>query len=102
MKRALVGISAAAGAFAQQTAFSPAGPYSSKIKGLGDIFVGLLGLIFLIVIAVAIGGIMRRPRDTDVETIDQLHRSTPSRERKLGMVVGWATGISILILLGLV
>jgi cytochrome c oxidase subunit 2 len=102
MKRTLLVLLTAVAAFAQQTALAPVGPYAARIKSLGALFLGLLGFIFLIVIALTLLPLMRRHRGIDQEPLEQLHRPSASTERKLGTAVGWATGISILILLGLV
>ncbi len=91
MRRAVLGILIAGTAFGQQSALNPAGPNSATIRRLGAVFLGLLGLIFVIVIVLAILPIVRRPRGSSRWT-----------EGKLGTAVGIATAATILILFGLV
>jgi len=60
-------------AFGQQSALDPAGPHAQRIHSLGTFFLGLLGLIFLIVIVLALIPLTRRHRGINQEPLEQFH-----------------------------
>jgi cytochrome c oxidase subunit 2 len=102
MRRALFGITVTASCYAQQSALNPAGAPAGHIAALGAFFFGLLGLIFVIVIALAIVPLVRRHRGIDQEPVEQPHRPSEATEHRLSTVVGIATAFTIVILFGLV
>jgi len=102
MKGLWLGLMTAGSALAQQSAAQPAGPHAGNIKALGAFFVGLLTVIFLMVIAVALVAVARRGRGIAQEPLEKTHRPSAQTERKLGRTVGIATGLTVLILFGLV
>jgi len=102
MKPAALGLALATALFGQQSALDPSGPNAAAIRKLGVFFTGLLGLIFLIVIVLAIIPLVRRRRDIDQEQPVGAHRPSENTERKLSAIVGIATGVTVLILFGLV
>jgi cytochrome c oxidase subunit 2 len=102
VRAAVLGLLIAAAGLAQQSALQPAGPNAKHIQLLGGLFLGLLGLIFVIVIVLALVPLMRRHRGVEQEPLEQTHRPSASTERRLGRVVGVATAITVLILFGFV
>jgi len=100
--RFLLGCFAAATAWGQQSAFDAAGPHAATIRTLGAFFLALLSSIFLIIIVLALIPLFRRHRGLEQEPLERTHRPSPSTERRLGTAVGLATGVTILILFGLV
>jgi cytochrome c oxidase subunit 2 len=87
---------------AQQSAVDAAGSYAAAIRSLGTFFLILLGLIFLIVIALALIPLTRRHRGIEQEPLEQTHQPSHGTETRLGTIVGIATALTILILFGLV
>src|SRR5258706_15465293 len=103
MKRAMWTLLFAAGyGGAQQSAIDAAGPQAHRIATLGWLFLGLLGTIFLIVMALTLVALLRRHRGIDQEPLEQAHRPSPQTERRLAQVVGGATGLTVILLLGLI
>jgi cytochrome c oxidase subunit II len=102
MKGVILWLIAAATGFAQQSAMQAAGPNAQKIKWLGTFFLWLLGAIFVIVLAVALLALMRRHRGIEQEPLENRHRPGSRTERRLGVVVGVATAVTVVILFGLV
>jgi cytochrome c oxidase subunit 2 len=86
----------------QQSALDPAGASAATIRTLGAFFLGLLGLIFLVVIALAVFPLTRRHRGIHQEPLEQTHRPSEGTEAMLAKAVGAATVITILILFGLI
>jgi cytochrome c oxidase subunit 2 len=85
-----------------QSAVNAAGQQASKIEELFWFFIVLLGAIFLIVVALMLGPLFYRHRGIEQEALEQTHTTSIETERKLTHRVGWATGLTVLILLGLV
>jgi cytochrome c oxidase subunit II len=85
-----------------QSALDAAGRQSAQIQGLFWFFIVLLGAIFLIVVALMLGPLLSRRGRIDREPLEQTHTPSIETERKLTHRVGWATGLTVLILLGLV
>jgi cytochrome c oxidase subunit 2 len=102
MRRSGYLLLAAQAAYAQQSALDPAGPYAHRIQTLGAFFLGLLGLIFLLVLVLALVPLTRRHKGIEQEPLEVTHLPSPETERKLGRVVGAAAVVTILILFGLV
>src|SRR4051812_15744602 len=91
-----------AAAFLQQSAIDPAGPDAGVIKSLGAFFLILLGIIFLIVVALAVIPVFRRHRGIHQEPLEITHTPSLGTERKLGVYVTAASAATLLILFGLV
>ena len=102
MKRVSACLLGASVLHAQQSALDPAGPDSHRIAVVGSIFLVLLGLIFLIVIGLALVPFLRRHRGIEQEALEQTHQPSVGTEKKLMAVVAAATGLTVLILFGLV
>ncbi len=102
MRRAVVSVVSATALLAQQSALDPAGANATAIRDLGAFFLGLLGLVFLTVIVLALIPLTRRHRGIEQEPLARTHRPSERTERKLGTAVGFATAITIVILIGLV
>jgi cytochrome c oxidase subunit 2 len=85
-----------------QSAVDAAGRQAGEIEELFWFFIVLLGAIFLIVIALMLGPLFKRRHGTEQERLEQTHTPSDETERKLTHRVGWATGVTVLILLGLV
>ncbi|MBV8843926.1 MAG: c-type cytochrome, partial [Bryobacterales bacterium] len=81
-----------ASAFGQQSSLAPGGTHASQIKSLGVFFFWLLGIIFLIVIAIAVASIFQRGQSTQDE----------AAQRRLKTAIAGASVLTILILFGLV
>src|SRR5438067_4884327 len=78
-----------------QSALNPGGAGAITIADLFWYFVIVLGVIFAIVIAVMLGSILRRNRATE----DGVSAGT---EHRLTRIVGAASALSVIILLGLI
>jgi cytochrome c oxidase subunit 2 len=102
MKRLVMFLPATNAAFAQQSAISPTGPYAHRIAALGAFFLILLGLIFLIVLVLALIPLTRRHRGFEQEPLEVHHAPSQATDRKLTRIVGTATVITVLILFGLI
>jgi cytochrome c oxidase subunit II len=102
MRRGVLFLFAAQAAVAQQSALDPAGPYAHRIETLGAFFLVLLGLIFVIVLVLALVPLARRHRGFQQEPLEVRHEPSPGTEQKLARTVGAATIITVLILFGLV
>jgi cytochrome c oxidase subunit 2 len=85
-----------------QSAFQTAGQHADAIRNLGLLFVGLLGVIFLLVIAMSLLSIRRRHRGIEQEPLEHTHHPSPGTEAKLTRAVSIACGITLLIIFGLV
>jgi cytochrome c oxidase subunit II len=102
MKSAVWGLCVPAFALAQQSSLQPSGENARHIKSLGIFFVGLLAVIFVVVLGLALFSLARRHRGIDQEQLEATHHPSASTEKKLTTVVGIATALTVLILLGLV
>src|SRR4051812_15296430 len=89
-------------AFAQQSVLDTGGPNAGTIGKLLNFFFVLLALIFLVVIVMAFLPLLRRHRGIDQEPLEKTHTPSAATEHKLGRIVGVASGVSVLILIGLV
>jgi cytochrome c oxidase subunit 2 len=87
---------------AQQSALDPAGPYARRIISMGTVFVVLLGLIFLVVVVLALVPLLRRHRGIGQEPLEETHRPSAGTERRMAVAVGIATAMTVVILFGLV
>jgi cytochrome c oxidase subunit II len=85
-----------------QSAVDAAGRQAGEIEGLFWFFIILLGAIFLTVVAFMLGPLFKRRPETEQERLEQTHTPSDETERKLTHRVGLATGITVLILLGLI
>jgi cytochrome c oxidase subunit II len=85
-----------------QSALNAAGQQAGKVEELFWFFIVLLGAIFLIVVALMLGPLFYRHRGIDQEPLERTHTPSVETEQKLTRRVGWATGITVLILLGLI
>jgi cytochrome c oxidase subunit 2 len=85
-----------------QSALDPAGVQARRIQDLLWYFLLPLGAVFVIVIAVALGALFRRHRGIDQEPLERSHEPSAETERKLSRMVGGASGVTVLILLGLI
>lgn len=85
-----------------QSALEPGGANASRILGLGEGMVFLLGFIFVVVMILAVIPLARRHRGIEQEPLERTHKPSEATERKLMMVVGSAVGATVIILLGLV
>ncbi|MBV9505756.1 MAG: hypothetical protein JO323_12205, partial [Acidobacteriia bacterium] len=85
----------------QQSAVDAAGPGAGKIQWLFWFFLYLLGAIFVAVIALTVGALARRPRDTDQESLQRFHLPAGATEKRVTRNVAVATGGTVVILLGL-
>jgi cytochrome c oxidase subunit 2 len=88
--------------FARQSALDPAGPYAHRIQALGTFFLVLLGLIFLVVLVLALIPLTRRHRGIEQEPLELSHLPSQETERKLGRIVSVAAIATVSILFGLV
>ena len=92
---------AAISASAQQSALAPAGTQSQRIADLWWFFLALLGAVFVIVMAFTLWTLVRRP-PAWADSIEQTHEPPTPVERKLGRNVALGTGLTLLILFGLI
>lgn len=102
MRRIALSVLTASALLGQQSALNPAGPSAAVIRTLGAWFLGVLGLIFLVVIALALVPLTRRSRGINQEPLEDFHRPSQETEGRLRAVVSIATVVSVLILLGLI
>jgi len=92
----------APGAFGPQSALDPAANSARIIAGLMRDFTILLGIIFLIVIGVAVASLMRRHRGIEQEPLERAHLPSPETENRTGRIVGAASVLTTVILLALI
>lgn len=85
-----------------QSALNPAANAARITAGLMREFTILLGVIFLIVIGVALVSLMRRHRGIEQEPMEVRHLPSDETEKRLGRVVGAASILTTVILLGLI
>jgi cytochrome c oxidase subunit 2 len=90
------------GALGPQSALDPAANAARITAGLMRDFTILLGIIFLIVIGIAIASLMRRHRGIEQEPLESKHAPSPQTERRLGRIVGAASVVTTVILLALI
>ncbi len=93
---------AAGRALSQQSTLDPAGYQARGIATLWWFFLGLLGAIFILVLALTLVPLLRRPRGIDQDSVEQPQTPSEQTERKLARVVGTAGALTVLILFGLV
>jgi cytochrome c oxidase subunit II len=103
---------------AAQSVLEPAGPHAAHIQGLGRLFLGVCTGVFVLVLAVLLGAVLRRrvdpslgtsPPEVDAEALlpkDRLaHPHTravdPATEHRMARAVAVATGLTVLTLLWL-
>src|SRR4051794_26350173 len=85
-----------------QSMWHTGGQNAARIHDLAILFGLLLGTIFLMVIAVALLSLTRRHPATENESIEHTHRPASWTEAKLRRAVIIASGVTVLILLGLI
>jgi cytochrome c oxidase subunit 2 len=104
MKRlaALAAFLASTGCGGHQSAFAAAGQGSRTIHHLLWLFFAILGVVFLIVVAIALISLTRRRRGIEQEPLEGGHQPSEETERGLARIVGGATALTLLILLGLI
>src|SRR5690348_9479186 len=105
MKREAIALVLLAGsgcAVSHQSALDPAGPQAHQIAALWWFFTALLGSIFAIVIGLTIWPLFHQHHGINQEPLEHRHYPSDQTERKLGRVVVAATGLTLLILLGLI
>lgn len=85
-----------------QSAFNFAGTNSRVTGDLFWVFLILLGVIFLIVMAIALIALLRRHRGIEQEPLEATHLPSPETERSLTRMVSGASIVTVLILLGLI
>jgi len=84
-----------------QLMWHASGSNAAHIQELAIFFGLLLGVIFLIVIGLALLSLRRRHRGIGQEALEGSHHPSTATEAKLRRAVSIATGITVLILLGL-
>ena len=84
-----------------QSMWHASGPNAAHIQELAVFFGLLLGVIFLIVVGVALLSLRRRHRGIEQEPLEGSHQPSAKTEARLRTVVGIATGLTVLILFGL-
>jgi len=84
-----------------QSMWHASGSNAAHIRELAIVFGLLLGVIFLIVIGLALLSLRRRHRGIGQEPLEGSHHPSTTTEAKLRRAVSIATGITVLILLGL-
>src|SRR5579883_2257285 len=89
-------------AVSYQSSVDPAGTQAEQIAVLWWFFLALLGAIFVLVMAFAVWPLFHRHRGVNPEALEERHEPSRETERKLGRVVGWASGITVLTLLALI
>jgi len=102
MRSVACGMLAASALCAQQSALDPGGRNAQAIHSLLVAFFGLLTTIFVIVIIMAAVPLFRRHRGIEQEPLERTHQPGEATEKRLGLVVGIATAITVLILIALV
>ncbi|HSU32857.1 MAG TPA: cytochrome c oxidase subunit II [Bryobacteraceae bacterium] len=86
----------------QQSTVDPAGPQSGKIDTLWWSFFWLLGVIFVIVMAVLLLTLTRRQPDTEQELLESTHKPSEQTDSRIRRVVVGATIVTILTLFVLI
>jgi cytochrome c oxidase subunit II len=84
-----------------QSVVDAAGPQAGRIEGLFWFFTYLLAAIFLIVIVMLLGTLLRGHRGIEQEPLEGVHAPSTATERKLHRNVLAATIVTVLILIGL-
>ena len=84
-----------------QSMWHASGHNAAQIQELAIFFGILLGVIFLIVLGIALLTLRRRHRRIEQEPLEGSHQPSAATESKLRKVVSFATGITVLILFGL-
>jgi len=102
MRRVALGILAASALWGQQSALDPGGRNAQAIHALLVGFVALLSTIFVIVIVAALVPLFRRHRGIEQEPLERTHQPSEATEKRLGLVVGIATVVTVVILIGLI
>ena len=84
-----------------QSMWHASGANAAHIRELGIFFGILLGVIFLIVVGLALFSLKRRHRGIEQEPLEGSHQPSERTEARLRTVVGVATAATVLILFGL-
>ncbi|HLG97407.1 MAG TPA: cytochrome c oxidase subunit II [Bryobacteraceae bacterium] len=85
----------------QQSALDPGGSHAQGTANLWWFFSVLLGIIFLLVFGAWLVPLFRRNRGVDSQLLEQTHRPPAATEWTLAKRVGAASGVTVLILFGL-
>jgi cytochrome c oxidase subunit 2 len=86
----------------QQSVVDPASVQSSKIAFLWGFLLVLLGIIFVVVVGLMLGALLRRPRGIEQEPLERIHAPSHDTERALTTRVTWASVATTVILLILI
>jgi cytochrome c oxidase subunit 2 len=84
-----------------QSMWHASGSNAAHIRELAVFFGLLLSVIFLVVVGIALLSLRRRHRGIQQEPLEGSHQPSASTEARLRLVVGIATGLTVLILFGL-
>jgi cytochrome c oxidase subunit 2 len=84
-----------------QSMWHASGANAAHIRELGIFFGILLGVIFLIVVGLALLSLKRRHRGIEQEPLEGSHQPSERTEARFRTVVGVATAFTVLVLLGL-
>ena len=83
---------AAAGCSGVQNPLNPAGPQASSIASLTWLFIGICLVAYVLTMGAAIWAVLRKRQQTD---------DAPETSRRLGWTIAIATGVTVVILVGL-
>ena len=86
----------------QQSVIDPAGSQAGLIVQLWWFFLWLLGVIFVLVVAVMLWALTRKHRGIEQEPLERTHVPSPETERRMSRVVTGASILTVAILLGLI
>uniref|UniRef100_Q01R98 Cytochrome aa3 subunit 2 n=1 Tax=Solibacter usitatus (strain Ellin6076) TaxID=234267 RepID=Q01R98_SOLUE len=84
-----------------QSMWHASGPNAAYVRELGIFFGLLLGIIFVIVVGLALFSLRRRHRGIEQEALEGSHQASERTDGRLRMVVGIATALTVSILFGL-
>jgi cytochrome c oxidase subunit 2 len=84
-----------------QSMWHASGSNAAHTRELAIVFAILLGIIFLIVVGLALFSLKRRHRGIEQEALEGSHQAPARTEARLRTVVGIATALTVLILFGL-
>src|SRR3982750_2866677 len=86
----------------QQSILDPAGTQAGRIAQLWWFFFWLLAVIFVLVIGVMLVALTRKHRGIQQEALETTHKPSEATEGRMTRVVGGATALTVIILLGLI
>lgn len=85
-----------------QSAVNPAGPQSGRVDTLWWGFFWLLGIIFIIVMVLALMTLARRNRSFEQESLETTHKPSEEIDARLRRIITGATILTIVILFALI